>query len=109
MFFHALSFTQMKTLYLPYQQHYFVLNFFIGPILSLIRTERCHGEKKFTLLQTFCLRIVLKYRIEVSKAPDLFTFILIGFILRKIKVVVVVDDENSEQSPEGGYGGEEET
>ena len=75
-------------------------------------------KKKFTILQTFCLRIVLKYRIEVSKALDLFTFISVnfGFILRKIKVVVVVvDDDNSEQSPGGrgrrwgGGGGEEET
>ena len=81
-----------------------------------------HGEvpwrkKNFTLLQTFCLRIVLKYPIEVSKALDLFTFISVnfGFILRKIKVVVVVDDDNSVQSPRGGggggegMGGEEET
>ena len=56
-------------------------------------------------LQTFCLRIVLKYRIEVSKALDLFTFISVNFdfILRKIKVVVV-DDDNSVQSPGGGGG-----
>ena len=79
-------------------------------------------KKNFTLLQTFCLRIVLKYCIEVSKALDLFTFISVnfGFILRKIKVVVVVvvvvvDDDNSVQSPGGGggggggLGGEEET
>ena len=72
-------------------------------------------KKNFTLLQTFCLRIVLKYRIEVSKALDLFTFISVnfGFILRKIKVVVVVvvDDDNSVQSlgGGGGVGGEEET
>ena len=73
-------------------------------------------KKNFTLLQTFCLRIVLKYRIEVSKALDLFTFISVnfGFILRKIKVVVVVvvNDDNSVQSPGGeggGGGGEEET
>ena len=85
--------------------------------MSLIPTERCHGQKKkFTLLQTFCLRIVLKYRIEVSKALDLFTLISVnfGFILTKIKVVVVVvDDDNSVQSPGwgggGGVGGEEET
>ena len=67
------------------------------------------AKKNFTLLQTFCLRIVLKYRIEVSKALDLFTFISVnfGFILRKIKVVVVVvvDDDNSVQSPGGGGGG----
>ena len=57
----------------------------------------------------------MKYRIEVSKALDLFTFISVnfGFILRKIKVVVVNDD-NSVQSPVeggggGGMGGEEET
>ena len=65
-------------------------------------------KKNFTLLQTFCLRIVLKYRIEVSKALDLFTFISVnfGFILRKIKVVVVVvDDDNSVQSLGGGGGG----
>ena len=65
-------------------------------------------KKNFTLLQTFCLRIVLKYSIEVSKALDLFTFISVnfGFILRKIKVVVVVvDDDNSVQSPRGGGGG----
>ena len=67
-------------------------------------------KKDFTLLQTFCLRIVLKYRIEVSKALDLFTFISVNFglILRKIKVVVVVvvvvDDDNSEQS-QGGRAG----
>ena len=78
-------------------------------------------KKNFTLFQTFCLRIVLKYCIEVSKALDLFTFISVnfGFILRKIKVVVVVvvvvvvDDDNSVQSPGGGggggLGGEEET
>ena len=74
-------------------------------------------KKNFTLLQTFCLRIVLKYRIEVSKALGLFTFISVnfGFILRKIKVVVVVvvfvvDDDNSVQSlGGGGGGGEEET
>ena len=74
-------------------------------------------KKNFTLLQTFCLRIVLKYRIEV-KALDLFTFISVnfGFILRKIEVVVVVvvvvDDDNSVQSLRGGgggVGGEEET
>ena len=50
----------------------------------------------------------MKYRIEVSKALDLFTFISVnfGFILRKIKVVVVVvDDDNSVQSPGGGGGG----
>ena len=50
----------------------------------------------------------MKYRIEVSKALDLFTFILVnfGFILKKIKVVVVVDDdENSVQSQEEGGGG----
>ena len=51
----------------------------------------------------------MKYRIEVSKALDLFTFILVnfGFILKKIKVVVVVvvDDENSVQSPEEAGGG----
>ena len=69
-------------------------------------------KKNFTLLQTFCLRIVLKYCIEVSKALDLFTFVSVhfGFILRKIKVVV--DDDNSVQSPGGGgggMGGEEET
>ena len=49
----------------------------------------------------------MKYRIEVSKALDLFTFISVnfGFILRKIKVVVVVvDDDNSVQSPGGGGG-----
>ena len=57
----------------------------------------------------------MKYCIEVSKALDLFTFISVnfGFILRKIKVVVVdVDDDNSVQSPGGGgggMGGEEET
>ena len=65
----------------------------LAHFLSLIRTERCHGEKlNFTLLQTFCLKIVLKYPIEVSKALDLFTFTSVnfGFILRKIKVVVVV-------------------
>ena len=67
-------------------------------------------KKNFTLLQTFCLRIVLKYCIEVSKALDLFTFISVnfGFILRKIKVVVVVvvvDDDNSVQSPGRGGGG----
>ena len=65
-------------------------------------------KKNFTLLQTFCFRIVLKYRIEVSKALDLFTSISVnfGFILRKIKVVVVVvvDDDNSVQSPGGGGG-----
>ena len=74
-------------------------------------------KKNFTLLQTFCFRIVLKYRIEVSKALDLFTSIsvIFGFILRKIKVVVVVvvvDDDNSVQSPGGGgggMGGEEKT
>ena len=72
-------------------------------------------KKNFTLLQTFCLRIVLKYRIEVSKALDLFTFISVnfGFILRKIKVVVVVvNDDISVHSPGrggGGMGGEEET
>ena len=70
----------------------------LAHFLSLIRTERCHGEKlNFTLLQTFCLKIVLKYPIEVSKALDLFTFssVNFGFILRKIKVVVVVvDDDN---------------
>ena len=68
------------------------------------------AKKNFTLLQTFCLRIVLKYRIEVSEALDLFTFISVNFgfyILRKIKVVVVVvDDDNWVQSPgEGGGGG----
>ena len=65
------------------------------------------AKKKFTLLQTFCLRIVLKYRMEVSKALDLFTFISVnfGFILGKIKVVVVVVDDNSIQSPGGGGGG----
>ena len=50
----------------------------------------------------------MKYRIEVSKALDLFTFISVnfGFILRKIKVVVVVDDDdNSVESPGGGGGG----
>ena len=49
----------------------------------------------------------MKYRIEVSKALDLFTFISVhfGFILRKIKVVVVVvDDDNLVQSPGGGGG-----
>ena len=47
------------------------------------------------------------YRIEVSKALDLFTFISVnfGFILRKVKVVVVVDDDNSVQSLGGGGGG----
>ena len=80
--------------------------------MSLIRTKRCHGEEKnFTLLNrlAFCLRIVLKYRIEVSKALDLSAFILVNFsfILRKIKVVVIEDDENSVQSPEGGGGGGE--
>ena len=51
----------------------------------------------------------MKYRIEVSKALDLFTFISVnfGFILRKIKVVAVVDDDNSVQSQEGGGGGGE--
>ena len=66
-------------------------------------------KKNFTLLQTFCLRIVLKYRIEVSKALDFFTFISVnfGFILRKIKVVVVVvDDDISVHSPGGGGGGD---
>ena len=65
------------------------------------------AKKNFTLLQTFCLRIVLKYRIEVSKALDLFTFISVnfGFILRKVKVVVVVDDDNSVKSPGGGGWG----
>ena len=66
-------------------------------------------KKNFTLLQTFCLRMVLKYPIEVSKALDLFTFISVnfGFIMRKIKVVVVVvvDDENLVQFQEGGGGG----
>ena len=51
----------------------------------------------------------MKYRIEVSKALDLFTFISVnfGFILRKIKVVVVVVvvDDNSVKSPGGGGGG----
>ena len=66
-------------------------------------------KKTFTLHQTFCLRIVLKYRIEVSKALDLFTFISVNFgfyILRKIRVVVVVDDDDdSVQSPGEGGGG----
>ena len=65
------------------------------------------AKKKLHSPKTFCLRIVLKYRVEVSKALDLFTFISVnfGFILRKIKVVVVVvDDGNSVQSP-GGEGG----
>ena len=64
------------------------------------------AKKNFTLLQTFRLRIVLKYRIEVWKALDLFTLISVnfGFILRKMKVVVVDDDDNSVQSP-GGRGG----
>ena len=81
--------------------------------LQILRIDP-HGEvpwrkKNFTLLQTFCLRIVLKHCIEVSKALDLLTFISVnfGFILRKIKVVVVVvDDDNSVQSPGRGEGGD---
>ena len=73
-----------------------------------------HGEvpwrkKNFTLLHrlAFCLRIVLKYRIEVFKALDLFTFHFsnFGFTFRKIKVVVVVVDENPVHSQEEGGGG----
>ena len=66
-------------------------------------------KKNFTLLNrlAFCLRIVLKYRIEVFKLLICLLFVSVnfGFTFRKIKAVVVVD-ENPVQSPaEVGRGG----
>ena len=95
MFFHALSFTQMKTLYLPFlattlfrpeflhRPNLLFPKVRVNVLFALIKRntlqilliflasstrEVLWRKKNVTLLNrlVFCLRIVLKYRIEVS-------------------------------------------